>query len=212
MDANMSEMLSVEAALDQLLAAANPVIESETLPAENALGRILATPQISGVSVPPLDNSAMDGYALRHAECVDATGSPAWLPISQRIPAGHLGQPLLPGTVARIFTGAPVPEGADCVVMQEDCEVADDKMRVTRIPKPIANIRRAGEDIQIGQTVLAPGVRLGPAQLGVAASIGETRPSESGCVFHWRRNRSAWSADRPGPHLQLQPGHAYCAA
>jgi molybdopterin molybdotransferase len=175
MDAKMSEMLSVEAALDQLLAAANPVIESETLPAENALGRILATPQISGVSVPPLDNSAMDGYALRHAECVDATGSPAWLPISQRIPAGHLGQPLLPGTVARIFTGAPVPEGADCVVMQEDCEVADDKMRVTRIPKPIANIRRAGEDIQIGQTVLAPGVRLGPAQLGVAASIGETR-------------------------------------
>ena len=171
----MSEMLSVEAALDQLLAAARPVMENEILPAENALGRILAMPQVSAVSVPPLDNSAMDGYALRHAECIDAAGLPVWLPISQRIPAGHLGQPLLPGTAARIFTGAPIPEGADCVVMQEDCEAVDDKVHVIRMPKPAANIRRAGEDIQIGQTVLAPGTRLGPAQLGVAASVGATR-------------------------------------
>jgi molybdopterin molybdotransferase len=175
MDPNMSEMLSVEAALDQLLAAAVLVIESETLPAETALGRILAAPLSSGVSVPPLDNSAMDGYALRQAECADGSGNPRWLPVSQRIPAGQLGQPLATGTAARIFTGAPIPAGADCVVMQEDCEARDGEVRVTRLPKPAANIRRAGEDIEVGQTVLAPGARLGPAQLGVAASVGETR-------------------------------------
>ncbi len=167
----MSEMLSVETAQIQLLAAATAVVESETLPAESALGRVLAAPLISGVSVPPLDNSAMDGYALRHAECGDG----AWLPISQRIPAGHPGQPLQTGTAARIFTGAPIPAGADCVVMQEDCEVNGGQVRVTRLPRPEANIRRAGEDIQVGQTVLTPGSRLGPAQLGVAASVGETR-------------------------------------
>jgi molybdopterin molybdotransferase len=82
MDTNMSAMLSVESALDQLLAAAVPVAESETLLAENALGRILAAPLMSGVSVPPLDNSAMDGYALRLAECADGSGNPQWLPIS----------------------------------------------------------------------------------------------------------------------------------
>jgi molybdopterin molybdotransferase len=177
----MSEMLSVEAAQAQLLDSARPVIESETLPAEAALGRILAAPLVAAVSVPPLDNSAMDGYALRHAECVDG----AWLPISQRIPAGHPGQPLQVGTAARIFTGAPIPAGADCVVMQEDCEANGDQVRVTRPPKPNANIRRAGEDIQIGRTVLSPGTRLGPAQLGVAASVGET------CLTVCRRLKAA---------------------
>lgn len=202
----MSEMLSVEAALDQLLAAARPVMESEILPAENALGRILAMPQVSAVSVPPLDNSAMDGYALRHAECIDAAGLPAWLPLSQRIPAGHLGQPLLPGTAARIFTGAPIPEGADCVVMQEDCEAVDDKVRVIRMPKPVANIRRAGEDIQIGQTVLAPGARLGPAQLGVAASIGATRLT----VFRRLKAAVFFTGDEIVlPGQPLAPGRIY---
>ena len=171
----MSEMLSVEAAQAQLLAAAVPVLESESLPAAAALGRILAAPLVSGVSVPPLDNSAMDGYALRLVECVDDSATSPWLPVSQRIPAGHPGQPLQIGTAARIFTGAPIPAGADCVVMQEDCETRDGAVRVTRAPKANANIRRAGEDIQIGQTVLSVGGRLGPAQLGVAASVGETR-------------------------------------
>jgi len=198
----MSEMLSVEAALAQLLAAAVPVIESETLPAEIALGRILAAPLVSGVSVPPLDNSAMDGYALRHAECSDG----AWLPISQRIPAGSIGQPLSAGTAARIFTGAPILAGADCVVMQEDCEVADDKVRVTRLPKPSANIRRAGEDIQVGQTVLAPGARLGPAQLGVVASIGETRLT----VFRRLKAAVFFTGDEIVlPGQPLAPGRIY---
>lgn len=198
----MSEMLSVEAAQTQLLAAAVPVIESETLPAEAALGRVLAVPLVSDVSVPPLDNSAMDGYALRQAECSDGQ----WLPISQRIPAGHPGQPLQAGTAARIFTGAAIPAGADCVVMQEDCEARNGEVRVMRPPKAAANIRRAGEDIQVGQSVLSPGTRLGPAQLGVAASVGETR------LTLYRRLKTAvfFTGDEIVlPGLPLAPGRIY---
>lgn len=165
----MSEtILSVDAALANLLAAARPITDSETLSADAALGRALAAPLISEVTVPPLDNAAMDGYALRLADWRAESG----LPIAQRIPAGTLGSALQPGTAARIFTGAPIPLGADCVVMQEDCEVADGQVRITHSPKLGSHIRRAGEDIQAGQTVLEAGVRLGPAQLGVAASVG----------------------------------------
>ncbi len=198
----MNNMLSVEDAQARLLAAATPVVESETLPAENALGRVLAARLVSGVDVPPLDNSAMDGYALRLAQA-DAG---QWLPVSQRIPAGHLGQALQSGTAARIFTGAPVPERADCVVMQEDCESRDGEVRVMRPPKAAANIRRAGEAIRIGQTVLAPGTRLGPAQLGVAASVGETR------LTVYRRLKVAvfFTGDEIVPPGQpLAPGRIY---
>lgn len=163
-------LLSVEAALAHLLAGARPLDGRETLPADAALGRVLAEPMVSDVTVPPLDNSAMDGYAVQLADC----DTERWLPVSQRIPAGSVGQPLAAGTAARIFTGAPLPAGADTVVMQEDCEAAAGQVRVTRAPKPGANIRRAGEDIATGQTVLAPGTRLGAAQLGVAASVGAT--------------------------------------
>lgn len=163
-------MLSVEQALQQLLASARPPTHTEILATDAALERILAAPLIAAVSVPPLDNSAMDGYAVR---AVEATAS-AVLPVSQRIPAGQIGQPLRAGSAARIFTGAPVPEGADTVVMQEDTEVVGDGVRCLKPLKPGANIRRAGEDIRPDQTVLTAGVRLGPAQLGVAASIGAT--------------------------------------
>ena len=167
----MSESpLSVDAALANLLAAARPLDERETLPADAALGRVLAAPLVSSVSVPPLDNAAMDGYALRLADW----RADAWLPVAQRIPAGSLGGELAPGTAARIFTGAPVPAGADCVVMQEDCEAADGKVRLTAAPKAGSHIRRAGEDIRVDQTVLEAGARLGPAQLGVAAATGAT--------------------------------------
>lgn len=167
----MSEsLLTVDAALANLLAAALPISDHETCPAEAALGRVLSTPLVSEVTVPPLDNAAMDGYALRLADW----SAENWLPISQRIPAGSLGGELAPGTAARIFTGAPVPPGADCVVMQEDCEVNDDKVRLAAAPKLGSHIRRAGEDIRAGQTVLEAGARLGPAQLGVAASVGAT--------------------------------------
>lgn len=162
--------LSVDAALANLLAAAAPISEIETCPADAALGRVLATPLVAEVTVPPFDNSAMDGYALRLADW----SAERWLPVSQRIAAGALGGELAPGTAARIFTGAPVPSGADCVVMQEDCEVRDGEVRLANAPKAGSHIRRAGEDIRAGQTVLEAGVRLGPAQLGVAASVGAT--------------------------------------
>jgi molybdopterin molybdotransferase len=166
----MSDLLSVDAALARLLGAARPLADTEAIPADAALGRILARGVVSGADVPPLDNAAMDGYALRLADW-SANG---WLPVSQRIPAGSVGQPLAPGSAARIFTGAPVPPGADVVVMQEDTEMGEGGVRILRAPKPGEHIRRAGEDIRSGQTVLTPGTRLGPAQLGVAASVGAT--------------------------------------
>ena len=163
-------MLSVEQALEQLLGSARVLAENESVATDFALDRILATPLVATLNVPPLDNSAMDGYAVRAEEAVAG----AILPVSQRIPAGQIGQPLVPGSVARIFTGAPTPDGADAVVMQEDTEPVEGGVRFLKTPKPCANIRRAGEDIRPGQTVLTTGTRLGPAQLGVAASVGAT--------------------------------------
>lgn len=162
-------MLSYEEALEQLLAGAMPVSETKSVPLIAARGRVLAQAQFSGVNVPPLDNSAMDGYALR---CADVAQAGVTLPVSQRIPAGTVGQPLQPGTVARIFTGAPVPPGADAVVMQEKCDTGDGVVTMQAVPKLGDNIRRAGEDIVAGAEVLSAGVRLGPAELGLAASVG----------------------------------------
>jgi molybdopterin molybdotransferase len=171
-------MLSVEHALQQLLTSARPLMETENISAEDALGRILALPLVADISVPPLDNSAMDGYAVRAAEATQE----AILPVSQRIPAGQIGHALAVGSVARIFTGAPLPAGADTVVMQEETvqeEIAQDEslsnatsVRFVKGAKLGANIRRAGEDICPAQKVLTAGTRLGPAQLGVAASVG----------------------------------------
>ncbi len=198
----MSGALTVEDALAHLLAAARPVTERETVAADDALGRVLAEPLVSGVAVPPLDNSAMDGYAVRLAE----VGNDTWLPVSQRIPAGHPGQPLRPGSAARIFTGAAIPEGADTVVMQEDSEQIDDRVRILRPPPLGANIRRAGEDIQVGQCVLEVGARLGPARLGVAAATG------AAALTVYRRLRVAvlFTGDElVPPGRPLPPGRIY---
>jgi len=163
-------MLSYEEALDHLLSAAVPVEEIRLLPLAVAAGRILAEAQVSTVTVPPLDNSAMDGYAVR---CADVPEAGVALPVVQRIPAGSVGHALAIGTAARIFTGAPIPAGADAVVMQEFCEHGpNDMVIVNRVPTPGMNIRRAGEDIAAGAEVLAAGTRLGPAEIGLAASIG----------------------------------------
>jgi molybdopterin molybdotransferase len=144
-------------------------VASEQVSSFSALGRVLAQVVTSPVDVPPLDNSAMDGYALRVA---DLTGTDT-LPTSQRIAAGQVGLALEPGTCARIFTGAPVPAGADAVVMQEHTEVGPDgRVRFMQPVKARQNIRWQGEDITAGQTVLTPGLRLQAAGLGVAASVG----------------------------------------
>src|SRR6185436_11967864 len=121
----------------------------------------------------PQDNSSMDGYAVRSAEIADEG---VVLPVSQRIPAGSAAQPLVPGSAARIFTGAPVPAGADAVVMQEETEPAGEHgVRILRVPAPGQWIRRSGEDVTKGAVVLASGHRLDAAALGLAASIGMDR-------------------------------------
>ena len=152
-----------------LLAAATPLSTVEQVPTAEALGRVLAVDQISGLDVPPLDNSSMDGYALR---CADVPAAGARLVVAQRIPAGSVGHTLAPGTAARIFTGAPIPHGADAVVMQELCSLDGDGVLIDHLPRPGEWIRRAGEDIARGAVVLTAGQRLGPQMLGLAASVG----------------------------------------
>ncbi len=166
-------LLSVAEALDFLLSSARQITETETLPTLEANGRILAIAQGSQLNVPPADNTQMDGYAVRAADC--ASGE-AVLRVSQRIPAGHIGQPLEAGCAARIFTGAMIPQGADAVVMQEACEASKnadgDIVTVRHKPQSGEWIRRAGEDIRAGSTILEAGQRLRAQELGLAASVG----------------------------------------
>lgn len=162
-------MLSVREALDFLLEAARPVEGVETVPTLEANGRVLAADQRSTLDVPAADNTQMDGYAVRAAECA---GGSATLRVSQRIPAGHVGHELAPGSAARIFTGALIPPGADAVVMQEQCEVVGDSVTVHHAPRAGEWIRRRGEDIGAGSTILAAGTRLRAQELGLAASVG----------------------------------------
>ncbi|MBV8032004.1 MAG: molybdopterin molybdotransferase MoeA [Betaproteobacteria bacterium] len=161
-------LLPVDEALAQMLAAARPVAEVEEVPTLEATGRVLAQAQRSTMDVPPMDNSAMDGYAVRIA---DLHGN-APLKISQRIMAGSVGQPLEPGTAARIFTGAPIPHGADAVVMQEHCEAKDDLLSIKGHPKPGDWIRLTGSDVKKGGEILPAGKRLLPQDTGLAASVG----------------------------------------
>ena len=162
-------MLSADQLLDALLERAVGVTETETVSVTDALERVLAAPQTSAITVPPLDNSAMDGYAVRVADVVVAG---LRLQVSQRILAGAVGTPLQPGTAARIFTGAPVPPGADAVLMQEYCMAEGESVVINKLPQPGENIRRAGEDIEAGAQILAAGTRIGAAEMGLAASVG----------------------------------------
>jgi molybdopterin molybdotransferase len=165
-------MLSVQQALDILLAVA-PIAEIENLPTLNANGRTLAVAQTAQLNVPPMDNTQMDGYAVRAADC--ASGA-ATLNVSQRIPAGHVPQALEAGTAARIFTGAMIPAGADAVVMQELCEAQSgangDTVTIKAKPQTGEWIRRRGEDIRAGDVILPTGTRLRAQELGLAASVG----------------------------------------
>ncbi|MBM3366310.1 MAG: molybdopterin molybdotransferase MoeA [Betaproteobacteria bacterium] len=164
-------MLSVQEALDFLLKSVRSVSDIEQLSTLDATGRVLAADQLSQLDVPPMDNTQMDGYAVRASDC--ASGA-AVLPVSQRIPAGHVGAPLQPGTVARIFTGALIPEGADAVVMQEQCALDESTGQVTVQHSPRSGewVRRRGEDIREGSTILTRGTLLRAQELGLAASVG----------------------------------------
>jgi len=172
-------LMSLDDALARLLSHAAPLPGAEAVSTFEADGRVLAQDLVAGLTVPPRDNSAMDGYAVRAADCA-APG--AELPVAQRIPAGTVGQPLAAGTAARIFTGAEVPPGADAVVMQEDTEALPaegagglGRVRIRQVPAAGQNVRRAGEDVRQGTVVLARGERLTPQALGLAASIGFAR-------------------------------------
>ena len=162
-------MLTLDEALARLLSAIRPLAETERVSTFEARGRVLAEGVRSSLDVPPQDNSSMDGYALR---CADVREAGTLLAVAQRIPAGHVGQPLQPGTAARIFTGAQVPPGADAIVMQEQCEALGEQVRVGIVPQPGQWIRRRGEDVGSGAEVLARGTRLTPQALGMAASVG----------------------------------------
>jgi molybdopterin molybdotransferase len=146
----------------------------ETVSTPEALGRVGCEDVVSGRRLPPLDNSAMDGFALREADARGATAErPVVLPVAFEIPAGDPGtRPLPPGRAARILTGAPMPPGADCVVRQEDTERRDDEVEIRVAPAPGDNVRRAGEDVQVGDTVIAAGALLGAAHVGMLTSLG----------------------------------------
>ncbi|AKT31302.1 molybdopterin molybdotransferase MoeA [Pseudomonas syringae pv. actinidiae] len=163
-------LLPVEEAIARLLAMAEAtqITERQRVSLADAEGRVLAVDLVSTLDLPPWPNSAMDGYALRQA---DWTGEP--LTVSQRIFAGQAPEPLAPGTCARIFTGAPMPEGADCVEMQENADVqADQRVRFSEPLSVGQNIRPQGQETRVGDSVLAAGTRLGPIELGLAASLG----------------------------------------
>ncbi|MGF6722525.1 molybdopterin molybdotransferase [Paraburkholderia sp. GAS41] len=162
-------MLSTADALATLLGASNAVAGEETLPTLEALNRVLAVDVVSPLDVPPMNTSAMDGYAVRIADLAQGERR---LPVSQRIPAGHAPQPLVAGTAARIFTGATVPPGADAIVIQEQTEAAGDAVTILHMPKAGEWITAQGADIHSGSVILPAGTRLTPQALGLAASVG----------------------------------------
>jgi len=196
-------MLTVEQAVAQLLAAAEPVTGTETIDTLHACGRVLAQPLVAAINVPPLDNSAMDGYAVRR---VDVPVAGTRLPVSQRIAAGQVGAILQAGSAARIFTGAPIPQHADAVLMQEDCSVDGDGVVIHQMPKPNQHIRRAGEDIAAGTTILEAGRPLRPQECGLAASVGAAQLT----VFARLRVAVLFTGDELTlPGQPLKPGAIY---
>ncbi|MCX7266128.1 MAG: molybdopterin molybdenumtransferase MoeA [Betaproteobacteria bacterium] len=174
-DAKRAPLMSLDQALQAVLDAAQAVSQTEFVATLQADGRVLAQDLVSALQVPPQDNSSMDGYAVRMCD-VQQTG--VRLKVTQRIPAGQNGTALNRGEAARIFTGAPIPPGADAVVMQEDAELLggtpgqEPEVQINAVPSTGQWIRRSGEDVTQGAVVLPLGTRLDPASLGLAASIG----------------------------------------
>ena len=200
-------LLGVDEALARIDQRVIPVVGSETITLRAACGRILAEDVVAAMNLPPHANSAVDGYAVRYADLTPDRETE--LPIGGRAAAGHpLGRAISPGEAIRIFTGAPMPEGGDTVIMQEDCVTADSRVRLKPGIRKGANRRHAGEDLARGETALAAGLRLGPAEIGLASALG-----------HWelqvcRRLRVALLStgdEVREPGSELPPGAIYDA-
>lgn len=167
----MNSLLTpVDIAFEHLLSTLKSVTEDEDIPVEEALGRVLACDSMAQINVPPHASSAMDGYAVLAKDTLQV---PRQLTVTQRIAAGQVGTDLSSGQAARIFTGAPMPPGADAVVMQENCSAVDDFVTVLQSARPGENQRHAGEDIEAGATMFCQGHRLRAQDLGVLASAGK---------------------------------------
>jgi molybdopterin molybdotransferase len=200
-------LLGVDAALALIDERVTPVVEAETLPLAAAFGRILARDLIAGIDVPPHANSAVDGFAITHADLLQDRDTV--LPVTGRVAAGHpLGRPMTRGEAIRIFTGAPMPDGADTVMMQEDCVFADGEVHVKPGIKRGANRRCAGEDVTKGSIALRAGRRLKAADLGLAAALGhDTLP-----VYRPLRGALLSTGDEVcEPGATLGPGKIYDA-
>jgi len=161
-------MLDFDTAQARLAERATPASRTETLPLRDLNGRILATDVVATLSLPPADNSAMDGYAVRAADVTPGTT----LPIQQRCFAGQAPEPLREGQAIRLFTGSLIPAGADAVVMQEDCQEAGQRVTFSRAVPAGHFIRFRGEDMAQGQIVLRQGTVLNPAHIAVLAAQG----------------------------------------
>lgn len=170
MRGEMPTLTPLEDALDHLLASAPSGRTVERVPIADALDRVLAADIVAPLSIPPWDCSAMDGFAF--ARDTLGTADEVTLPVVQRIAAGSVGTRLAPGGAAQIFTGGPIPPGADTVVPQEDCSAADGTVTIHHAPPLGRNVRRAGEDIRKGAIVLRQGAVLRAGALGLAASLG----------------------------------------
>jgi molybdopterin molybdotransferase len=200
-------LLSVDEALARLDERVVPVVDTEILALRAVPGRILAEEVVATINLPPHANSAVDGFAVRHADLVP--NGETELPIGGRAAAGHpLDRPIRSGEAIRIFTGAPMPEGADTVMMQEDCVVFGDRVRLQAGIRKGANRRHAGEDLAAGETALTGGTRLGPAEIGLAAALGRRELR----VYRSLRVALLSTGDEiREPGVELPPGTIYDA-